>query len=278
MSGDPIVAGTDGSTRAKLAVDKAGELAQALGASVHVVCVPSALSGHDSSPLTAAEHIVAEAGERLRSWGITVQTHVPHGDAAPALVAVAEQEHAQMIVLGNKGMTGIRRAVGSLPNRVSHDARCGVLIVRTKSRSLAEFGGSSIVVGTNGSNDAMRAVKEAIRLSKALDSELHIVSIYKPPSSPEAAVAAAAVEASDQGVGAITHVTTDEPVGALLDVAKKNDAAIIVISDKGMHADERVWLGNIPDTLSHRGTSSVLIVSTAEASGTDREQMSGISV
>jgi nucleotide-binding universal stress UspA family protein len=206
---------------------------------------------------------VDDASERLRSRGIAVQTHVPEGDAAQALVALAEQEHAQMIVVGNKGMTGIRRAAGSLPNRVSHQARCGVLIVRTKSRSRAALGGGSIVVGTNGSSDAMHAVKEAIRLSKALGSELHIVSIYKPPSSPESAVAAAADEASGQGVDAIKHVTTDEPVGALLDVAKKNDAEIIIISDKGIHADERVWLGNIPDTLSHKGTSSVLIVSAA---------------
>lgn len=274
MSRDPIVVGTDGSPTANLAVDKAGELAQALGAPVHVVCVPSALPGHDS-PRTAAQQIVAEAGDRLRSEGITVQTHVPEGDAAPAVVAVAEQEHAQMIVVGNKGMTGIRRVLGSLPNRVSHQARCGVLIVRTKSRSIAEFGGSSIVVGTNGSSDAMGAVKEAIRLAKALGSELHIVSIYTPPYSPESAVAAAAAEASDQGVDAITHVTTDEPVGALLRAARMNDAAIIVISHKGMHADERVLLGNIPDTLSHKGTSSVLIVSSADASGSDRDEMSG---
>ena len=279
MSRDPIIAGTDGSPTANLAVDKAGELGQALGAPVHVVCVPSALPGRDS-PRTAAQQIVVEAGDRLRSRGITVQTQVPEGDAALALVAVAEQEHAQMIVVGNKGMTGIRRVLGSLPNQVSHQARCGVLIVRTKSRSPAELGGSSIVVGTDGTSDAMGAVKEAIRLSKALDGELHVVSIYKPattvykpPHSPESAVAAAAAEASDQGVDAITHATRDEPVAALLDVAKKNDAAIIVVSHAGMHADERV-LGNIPDALSHKGTSSVLIVSTADASGSDRDELS----
>ncbi len=274
MSRNPIIVGTDGSPTADLAVEKAGELAQALGAPVNVVCVPSALPGHDS-PQTTAQQIVAEAGDRLRGQGITVQTHVPEGDAAPALVAVADQEHAQMIVVGNKGMTGIRRVLGSLPNQVSHEARCGVLIVRTKSRSPGEFGRSSIVVGTDGSSDAMAAVKEAIRLAKALDGELHIVSIYKPattvykpPHSPESAVAAAAAEASDQGVAAITHATRDEPVAALLDVAKDTDAAIIVVSHAGMHADEQV-LGNIPDALSHKGTSSVLIVSTPDANGSD---------
>lgn len=283
MSKDPIVVGTDGSPTANLAVDRAGELAQAVGAPVHVVCVPSALPGQDS-PRTTAQQVVAEAGDRLRSRGITVQTHVPEGDGAPALVAVAEQERAQMIVAGNKGMTGIGRVLGSLPNDVSHQARCGVLIVRTKSRSLPEFGGGSIVVGTDGTSDALRAVKEAIRLSKALDGELHIVSIYKPattvyvpPHSPESAVAAAAAEASDQGVDAISHVTRDEPSAALLGVAQQNDAAIIVVSYAGMGPDQQA-LGNIPDTLSHKGTSSVLIVSSGDASGGDRDGMSGDAV
>lgn len=269
MSSDPIIAGTDGSPTAKLAVDKAGELAHALGAPVHLVCVPSALPRQRSAQ-TTAEQIVAEAGDQLRTAGITVQTHVPEGDAAQALATLAEEAHAQMIVVGNKRMTGIRRSLASVPNRVSHQARCSVLIVRTKSRSLAEFRGSSIVVGTNGSSNAMRAVKEAIRLSKALGSELHIVSIhvpastvYMPPYSPESAVAAAAAEASEQGVDAITHVTRDDPVAALLDVASKNDAAIIVISQEGLYPKQQMS-AQIPDTLSHKGSSTVLLVSTAD--------------
>jgi nucleotide-binding universal stress UspA family protein len=258
-----------------VAVDKAGELAQALGAPVHVVCVPSALAKGDSTPQSTAQQIVAKAGERLRHRGISVETHVPEGDAAPALIGVAERERAQMIVVGNRGMTGVRRLLGSLPNRVSHEARCDVLIVPTRSRSLATFGGGSIVVGTDGLSGAMRAVTEAIRLSKALRSELHIVSLFKPPYSPESAVAEAAAEASRQGLGATEHVLRDDPVAALLDVAKKCDAEIIVVSDRGMHADERVWWGNITDTISHRGTSSVLIVPISDAGESGGDAMSG---
>jgi nucleotide-binding universal stress UspA family protein len=269
MSRDPIIVGTDGSATAKVAVDKAGELAHALGVPMHVVCVPSALSGHGLPPLTRAQQVVDEASQRLKSRGIAVETHVPDGDAAPALVGVAERERAQMIVVGNKGMTGVRRLLGSLPDRVSHQARCDVLVVPTRSRSLAAIGGRSIVVGTDGLSGALRAVKEAVRLSKALNSDLHVVSLFKPPHSPEAAVAEAATEASGQGVAATAHVLRDDPVAALLDVAKKHDASIIVVGDKGMHAGERVWLGNITDTISHKGGSSVLIVPTAEPSATD---------
>jgi nucleotide-binding universal stress UspA family protein len=46
-------------------------------------------------------------------------------------VAIADEEGAQMIVVGNRGMTGAKRVLGSVPNYVSHHANCDVVIVRT---------------------------------------------------------------------------------------------------------------------------------------------------
>ena len=46
-------------------------------------------------------------------------------------MTIAGEEGAQIIVVGNRGMAGARRVLGSVPNRVSHRARCGVLIVPT---------------------------------------------------------------------------------------------------------------------------------------------------
>jgi nucleotide-binding universal stress UspA family protein len=129
MSSDPIVAGTDGSASAELAVDRAGELAHALDVPVHVVTVLAAASAPG-----AAEKVVADSRERLETRGVEVQTHIRSGDPAAELIKVAEAENAQMIVLGNRGMTGgpVRRMLGSVPNDVSHYARCGVLIVPTQ--------------------------------------------------------------------------------------------------------------------------------------------------
>ena len=279
MSGNPIVVGTDGSPTANLAVDKAGELAKALGAPVHVVCVPSALETDQWPARISAQQIVTEASDRLRSQGVTVQTHLPkvhQGEAALALVAVAEQEEARMLVVGNKGMTGVRRLLGSLPNRVSHQATCDVLIVPTQSQSLAEFSGRSIVVGTDGSSDATRTLNEGIRLSKALGGELHIVSISQSPESAESALAGAAAKAANEGVAVVTHAPQGDPAGALLELADKHEAAVIVVGSTGMHAGGREWFGNIADKISHKGTSGVLIVSTGGQSGSDGEAMSGV--
>ncbi len=278
MSKDPIVVGTDGSATANIAPDKAGELGQALGSPVHVVCVPAALEAYEWPSRASAQQVVASGGDRLRSRGITVETHLPtdEGDAALALVAVADSVNAQMIVVGNKGMTGIRRLLGSFPNRVSHEARSDVLIVPTQSGSVPEFAGSSIVVGTDGSSGATHAVKEAIRLAKALAGKLHIVSSSKSTDSSEAALAAAATQAADEGVDATTHALENDPTDGLLDVADNNDAAIIVVGSKGMQAGERDWFGNVADKLSHKGTCSVLIVSTTQAAGGNGDAMSGI--
>ena len=147
MSRDPIVAGTDGSASAQLAVDRAGELALALGAPIHIVSAfPSTSPGAwlaaaggvapvelatPEQEQTRAEEIVTRARDRLEGRGISVRTHVCSGEPAEALVTIAEAEHAQMIVVGNRGMRGARRVLGSVPNRVSHRAQCGVLIVPT---------------------------------------------------------------------------------------------------------------------------------------------------
>lgn len=268
MSIDPVVVGTDGSARAELAVDRAGELAQALGAPVHVVCVPGAIAGADWPQRITAQEIVTKSGDRLRGRGIAVEAHLPKdaGDPAGALIAVADEVSAQVLVVGNKGMTGIRHLLGSFPNRVSHQAQRDVLIVPTDSPTLGEFPGRSIVVGTEGASGG-RAVKEAIRLAKGLQSKLHVASIGGAGGSA-ASLDSAASEATNEGVQATTHELPGDPVDGLLDLAAANDAALIIIGGRGMHADDRERFGNIPDKLSHKGASSVLIVFAGGDGGT----------
>lgn len=142
----PIVVGTDGSPTARRAVARAGELARALGTSVHVVSV-SVSSAHavgvavagafapivtdDDYNHAAARGIVDAACSDLREGGVLAEAHVYAGDPADGLISVAETTGAQMIVVGNRGMTGARRLLGSVPNDVSHRARCAVLIIPT---------------------------------------------------------------------------------------------------------------------------------------------------
>ena len=72
------------------------------------------------------------AAAEIREAGVQVDVFVRQGDPADAILDVAEEERAELIVVGNKGMTGAKRfLLGSVPNKVSHHAPCSVMIIRT---------------------------------------------------------------------------------------------------------------------------------------------------
>jgi nucleotide-binding universal stress UspA family protein len=143
-----IVVGTDGSAGAEVAVDAAIELARLTGASLHVVnahkltsafqlgaaaevgIVPDVTAANDAVAAhskTICEQVAARAGQS----GVQIETHSIAGDPADALIRVAEDANADLIVVGNRGMTGARRVLGSVPNKVSHHCPASVLIVDT---------------------------------------------------------------------------------------------------------------------------------------------------
>ena len=73
-----------------------------------------------------------DAAESLEEEGLTVDRYAREGDPADAILDVAEETNADLIVVGNKGMTGAKRfLLGSVPNKVSHHAPCSVMIIRT---------------------------------------------------------------------------------------------------------------------------------------------------
>lgn len=117
-----ILVTTDGSPTATRAVDRAVEVAAASGASLAVLC-----AGADARAVLDAE--VA----RLAGSGLPVEAVVATGDPAAAIVGAAEAGTYDLVVVGNVGMTGLRRhfTLGSVPNKVSHSLACSLLIVRT---------------------------------------------------------------------------------------------------------------------------------------------------
>jgi nucleotide-binding universal stress UspA family protein len=135
-----MVVGTDGSRSAQRAVAEATRLAKALGSELHVVSAYEPLRGVrvvgqvevPILPDTKVQAVVEEAAANVRIGGVTVQSHAVTGDPADALLAIAEQESAGLIVVGSCGMHGVTRILGSVPNKVSHRARCNVLIVATE--------------------------------------------------------------------------------------------------------------------------------------------------
>ncbi len=142
-----VVVGTDGSETATEAVRQAVELAKRLGAAVDLVSayepVPAQRLRQERretpeelqwaiSPREEVEATLTDALGIAEAGGVAASTHPRQGDPADAILDVAEETGADLIVVGNKGMTGAKRfLLGSVPNKVSHHAPSSVLIIRT---------------------------------------------------------------------------------------------------------------------------------------------------
>jgi nucleotide-binding universal stress UspA family protein len=143
-----ILVGTDGSETAHTALVRAIELAAGLSARLGIVSAYEPVSDarvqveRVPAPddvqwrINPRDEVLAlletARAEAVRGGVSQVETYARQGDAADAIIDIAEEQRCDLIVVGNKGMTGAKRfLLGSVPNKVSHHAPCSVLIVRT---------------------------------------------------------------------------------------------------------------------------------------------------
>jgi nucleotide-binding universal stress UspA family protein len=135
---ETVVVGADQSETAAEAVRQAIELVKLTGGRLHIVSAyrPQHLTsggGEETGLATGdlAESVLADHASRARASGIEAETHARSGPAAEAICDVAAEIKADLIIVGNKGMVGMRRVLGSVPNSVAHHAPCSVLIAST---------------------------------------------------------------------------------------------------------------------------------------------------
>ncbi len=282
-----ILAGTDLSDTARIATDRAAQLATTLGAELILVHA-------GSDPGAALEDIAS---------GYGAEAVVVTGNPVDALLGEVESRGADLLVVGSVGMSGAKRfMLGNVPNKVSHQAGSDLLIVRTDSKSADPSAYKKILVGTDGSPTAMRAVNAAARLSKELGAHPVFVCAYQPLSEAEEKSLRAASgdvlsqwgadpsasnvpeefkwrivqathaedvleraedHASNQGVTAEVRAVEGPAADVLLDAAQGEDFDLIVVGSVGMTGARRLMLGNVPHRISHHSPVDVLILHTA---------------
>ena len=140
---ETVVVGADDSSTARQAVEVAADVARMSGGALHIVTAYEAKSVHrddlpkefrDVSAITSdADALLQVLSFVAEERGLRPVVHTASGNPADAVVRVAERECADLIVVGNKGMKGARRVLGSIPNSIAHGAPCSVLIVDTQS-------------------------------------------------------------------------------------------------------------------------------------------------
>ncbi len=114
---DVVVVGSDNSVTALRAVEVATALTRMSGGTLHIVTASS-------------DDVVVDSVES-ESQGVPTFLHTAQGAPADVLIQKADELNADLLVVGNKGMKGARRLLGSVPNSVAHGANCSVMIIDT---------------------------------------------------------------------------------------------------------------------------------------------------
>ena len=137
---EKVVVGADDSSTAREAVRFAADIAKLAGGEFHIVTAfdPKSIRMEDlpqefryTATVHPADLLLQALSSLATERGLEPVLHAATGDPADAIIRVAEREQADLVVVGNKGMKGVRRVLGSIPNTVAHRAPCSVLIVDT---------------------------------------------------------------------------------------------------------------------------------------------------
>ena len=281
-----LVAGTDLSQTAKIATDRAAALAAKLDADLFLVH-----AGSDPGP--DLEELASE---------YKAEVVVTPGPPAEALVRETERLGGDLLIVGSVGMSGAKRfMLGNVPNKVSHHSGTDLLIVKTDPpKSTNDY--NKILVGTDGSPTAMKALDVACDFAAQLGSGVLVVCAYEPPSERELehmksdpgdpvaqwsagklakgtpeefrwriagtsqaedVLERASEHAAKRGVEAEVRAVKGNAAEVLISVAEEDGVDAIVVGNVGMTGTKRLMLGNVPNRISHHAPTDVLIIRTS---------------
>ena len=274
---DAIVVGSDGSLTACRAVQRAALYGQTLSVPVLVATAYARPTegevGPASERATMPQQSMVASGYRAAvdtaqdaaSFGrevaakADIDTAAVEGDAAEALLDLAARRGDALIIVGNKGMTGSQRfLLGSVPNKISHHAVGDVLIALTDDTTNVALP-RRVLVGTDGSATAARALDRGLELAAAIGAEVTVLTAGAGGRAGRI-LDDAADRAASAGVDATTVSASGEAADELLAAAEDHD--LLVMGNKGMTGAARFLLGSVPNKVSHHMSTDLLIVRT----------------
>jgi len=297
-----IILATDGSDSALAAVDFLARFPFPQDSEVTVVTVidPSLFHADDMERLEEGERAAIAATEgslrheaqqllesesvRLREAGWSGTTEVRFGAPAHEIVKAAEENGADLIVLGSRGTGVIKRfLMGGVSHHVLHYAPCSVLLVRHPSRIPLEAPWHILLA-----YDDSKPAKQAVELCGSLPlaptdrvtalTVLPLVTIYRQDIRQRLSPfwhqkKRAARESLQAAVNAVQwstpQVTTELREGPsiceeILDAADRTDSDLIILGDKGTGAFEKLLLGSVTNRAARHATCAVWVVRSPE--------------
>ena len=292
-----ILVCSDGSEDALNAVKAAAALAQRFGAGVVLLDAfnPAILEangmgvGSMAVPAEAIEQIAQTQHEAVTrdalpifaAANVTCQAVQERDHPVSAILAVAQRERADLIVIGSRGLSGVKSfLLGNVSGGVAQHAPCSTLILRGQGTPPGTDWFARVLLASDASEGAARATEAAVALAARFHSALTVLSVYQPPGLlAEAADAFTefypeeheqqvmqAVEASMKavsekcGIPAAVRQEKGHPAETILRVAGESSAALIVVGSRGHGGFAALLLGSVSQSVATHAHCPVLVV------------------
>jgi nucleotide-binding universal stress UspA family protein/nitrite reductase/ring-hydroxylating ferredoxin subunit len=261
-----ILVGTDGSSTATRAATAARRLARSLRGRLGIV---TAFGVNLDEGAAAA--VLRDASEACRVDDVPATTHLVEGAPAEAVARLAEEQDADLIVVGNIGMGKANRfRLGGIAERVAHDAPCDVLIVHTREDRPEAGAYRSMLAGTDGSATANESARKAFELAEMLNGEVTLIHVGDPLLG---AITLERVTKDRPGMAPVhtEALESGDPADRLIEVAGRGEIDLVIVGNKGLGGARRYLLGSIPSKVAHGSPVDVLIAKTVGRTVDDLE-------
>lgn len=223
---------------------------------------------------------LAAAGDRARARGVDTATSVRGGHAAREILAVADEQAADLLVIGTHGRGGVEHLLlGSVAEKIVRKAPCPVMVVPPASHPETGVLFSRILCPVDGSAASQDAVSFALSLARETDGELMLLYVVEPvPASGEfgaldveeyrrlgeahaKTVLAAAVPAEVREWCRVRElVSTGKPSERIVEAARTSQADVIVMGVRGRGAIDLMAFGSTTNDVIRRAACPVLAV------------------
>lgn len=278
---EDVLIATDGSGVATTAAEQGLEIAADLDASVHVVSVAEESPGTRRDDVrerrTAdARLYVDELAAMAKRRGVTVETAVRHGAPSREILAYADGVDVDLLVLGTHGRrTAQRLLLGSVAMAVIRESTRPVLTLNPSVRDVPREV-EEVAVATDGRPGSSAAVSQAIGLAGAYDADLRAVAVVDDTRTrsgvvleeferaAEAATKAAAVRASDCGIGVVRSVLRGRPAEELVAYADAHGVDLLVLGTESRSGLKRLVVGSVSQRVVSAAPTPVVTVRTLE--------------
>jgi nucleotide-binding universal stress UspA family protein len=212
-----------------------------------------------------ARATVRRAAAHVREAGVSVEGFVLSGERVEAFEAFAHERHAEAIVIGTNGRTGIARAVlGSMTEGLLVSADMPVIAVHADD-AVRE---GPVLVAFDGSAPARAALEVALHIARARGRKLvlaHILTKHQQREEAERALTAVAEPVRTAGVTVEVMVEDGDPAAALIAAADQRVCAAIVTGTRALPSLERFMLGSVATVLVEHAHVPVLVARAPRA-------------